>query len=325
MGYTKRIYARAAAELQARRKQAEEEAARHKAQVLETCPQISEIESEMAKTGLAAVKAVGAGKDAVEIINTLAKYNLELQAKRKELLLQNGFSADYLQPHYICDICADTGAADGKECACYQKLLRDLAYGELSAQTPLKLCSFDSFSLSHYANTPDANGVVPRKKMEEVFAFSKRYAETFSLDAPSLLFFGNTGLGKTHLSLAIGAAAIEKGYGVVYGSAQNLFSKLEKEHFGKTDTADTEEMLLDCDLLILDDLGTEFTTGFVTAAFYNIVNTRLLSGKPTVINTNLSFEELEKKYTNRVVSRILGCYEIRYFYGEDMRVKKRFE
>lgn len=325
MGYTKRIYTRAAAELQARRKQAEEEAAQHKAQVLKICPQISEIESEMAKTGLAAVKAVGAGNDAAEIINTLAKYNLELQAQRKELLLQNGFPADYLQPHYTCAICSDTGVANGKECVCYQKLLRDLAYGELSAQTPLKLCSFDSFSLSHYANTPDRDGVVPRKKMEEVFAFCKQYADTFSMDAPSLLFFGNTGLGKTHLSLAIAAAAIEKGYGVVYGSAQNLFSKLEKEHFGKTDNADTAELLLDCDLLILDDLGTEFTTGFVTAEFYNIVNTRLLSGKPTVINTNLSFTQLEEKYTNRIVSRILGCYEIRRFYGEDMRVKKRFE
>lgn len=325
MGYTKRIYALAAAELQARRKKAEEEAALHKVQVLEKCPQISEIESEMAKTGLAAIKTLGAGKDAAEIINNLAKYNLELQAKRKELLLQNGFPADFLKPRYTCPLCEDTGTVDGRECNCYQTLLRDLAYGELSAQTPLKLCSFDSFSLSYYANTPNQNGVVPRQKMAEVLAFCKQYAADFSTESPSLLFFGNTGLGKTHLSLAIGAAAIEKGYGVVYGSAQNLFSKLEKEHFGKAENEDTEEMLLDCDLLILDDLGTEFTTGFVTASFYNIINTRLLRGQPTVMNTNLSFEELEDKYSNRIVSRILGCYQVRRFYGEDMRVKKRFE
>ncbi|MGN0520526.1 MAG: ATP-binding protein, partial [Candidatus Fimenecus sp.] len=264
-------------------------------------------------------------KDAVDIINSLAKYNLELQAKRKELLLQNGFPADFLQPHYTCAVCEDTGAVDGKECACYQKLLRDIAFRELSAKTPLQLCTFDSFSLSYYQDTPDGNGIIPRQKMEEVLNFCKRYADTFSLQSPSLLFFGNTGLGKTHLSLAIAAAAIEKGYGVVYGAAQNLFSALEKEHFGKSAEEDIEAMLLDCDLLILDDLGTEFTTGFVTASFYNIINTRLLCGKPTVINTNLSFEELEDKYTNRIVSRILGCYQVRRFYGEDMRVKKRFE
>lgn len=326
MGYAKRIYALAASEMKARRDKAEQQAAQNKAAFLRQCPQVLDIEGEMAKTGLAAVKAVGAGKDAVEIIRNLAKYNLELQAKRKKLLLQNGFPADFLQPHYTCTACEDTGATDGKPCACYQKLLREIAFRELSAKTPLQLCTFDSFSLSCYPNTPDHSGVIPRQKMEEVLRFCKRYADTFSLQSPSLLFFGNTGLGKTHLSLAIAAAAIEKGYGVVYGTAQNLFSALEKEHFGKAaEDEDTESMLLDCDLLILDDLGTEFTTGFVTASFYNIVNTRLLCGKPTVINTNLTFAELEDKYTNRIVSRILGCYQVRRFYGEDMRVKMRLE
>lgn len=325
MGFSKQIYMQAAAVLRARREKAEKEAEFHKAQFLEKCPQVLEIEREMAKTGLAAVKAVGAGKDAVEVIQKLAKYNLELQAQRRSLLLENGFPEKYLKSAYTCAICEDTGTVDGKECVCYQKLLKELAYKELSAQTPLKLCKFDTFSLSYYRDTPDADGIVPRQKMEKVLDFCKKYADTFTQDAPSLLFFGNTGLGKTHLSLAIAAAVLEKGYGVVYGSAQTLFSKLEKEHFGRTDNADTEERLLDCDLLILDDLGTEFTTGFVTAAFYNIVNTRLLSGKPTVISTNLTFEELEDKYTNRVVSRILGCYQVCRFYGEDMRVKKRFE
>lgn len=323
MGYAKHIYTLAAAELKTRREQAEREAALHKAQFAECCPQVSEIEREMAKTGLAAVKAVGAGKDAVEIINNLAKYNLELQAKRKELLLQNGFPADFLQPHYTCPVCEDTGTADGKECTCFQTLAKEIAYAELAAHTPLKQCGFDRFSLSYYEDTPDSDGIIPRQKMTEVLSFCKRYADTFSLASPSLLFFGNTGLGKTHLSLAIGAAAIEKGFGVMYGSAQNLFSALEKEHFGKAENADTETMLLDCDLLILDDLGTEFTTGFVTASFYNILNTRLLRGKPTVISTNLSFAELQDRYSDRIVSRILGAYQVRRFYGEDLRIKKR--
>lgn len=325
MGYTKQIYKLAAAELKARREYAESVAARHKQEFVQKCPAVLDIENEMAKTGLEAVKAVGAGENALEIVQNLAKYNLELQTKRRELLKENGFAEDFLLPAYTCPICKDTGVKDNAPCGCYQSLLRELAYRELAKTTPLQLCDFSTFSLNAYSDKPDTNGVVPREEMLTIYERCKTYAESFSANSASLFFFGATGLGKTHLSLAIADRVIQKGFGVVYGTAQNLLTRLEKERFGRIEDTDTESMLLDCDLLILDDLGTEFTTGFTVAAVYNILNTRELSGKPTIINTNLSLSELEQKYSSRISSRILGKYEIYQFVGADQRIAKRFE
>lgn len=323
MGYKKQIYTDALAVLKERRELAEAVAAAHKAQFAAKCPEVLGIEHEMAKTGLAAIRAVGAGKDAEETIQELAAYNLELQAKRAELLSQNGYPEDYLKPAYTCKHCADTGTVDGKVCACFDALTRELALRELAEVTPLKLCDFESFSLSAYSDKPDADGLIPREEMKAIYAFCKGYAEQFDKDSQSLFLYGKTGLGKTHLSLAIAAEVIKKGYGVIYGTAQNLLSKLEKERFGKEPDADTESLLLDCDLLILDDLGTEFSTGFTVAEIYNIVNTRGLRGKATIINSNLTFPELNAKYTDRVTSRILGSYTVLHFTGNDMRIQLR--
>lgn len=323
MGYSKQIYARAAEILRQRREQAETQALVRRAQVLQKCPEIEKIERQMAQTGLAAVRAIGAGDKAEEVIRALAVRNLELQEKRRTLLAQNGFPANCLQPAYACPICSDTGSVDGHACACYEKLLRELAYQELAQESPLKLSDFDSFRLDLYATVPDSNCLIPREEMEAILQLCKNYAATFSDESGSLFLYGKTGLGKTHLSLAIAAAVIEKGYGVVYGSAQNLLGKLEKEHFGKAPDTDTESLLTDCDLLILDDLGAEYTTGFTRAAVYNIVNTRLLCARPTILNSNLDFKELETKYSDRVSSRILGSYTVLHFVGGDMRIRLR--
>ncbi len=323
MGYRKQIYTEALSVLKARREQAEAVASAHKTQFAAKCPEALTIEREMAKTGLSAIRAVGAGKDAEAIIRDLAQYNLELQAKRAELLAQNGFPADYLQAPYTCKRCSDTGAVDGEPCDCYKALIRELALRELSSATPLKRCDFESFSLAVYADTPDENGLIPREEMEAIYEFCKGYAAQFDENSGSLFMYGKTGLGKTHLSLAIAAKVIEKGYGVIYGTAQNLLSTLEKEHFGRERDADTESLLLDCDLLILDDLGTEFSTGFTVAEIYNIVNTRGLRGKATIINSNLTLPELQAKYTDRVTSRILGSYSVLHFTGSDMRIQLR--
>lgn len=322
MGYSKEVYAEATRTLHERRTAAEQIAAAHRNEVLRVCPQLREIEGEMAKTGLAAVKAVGGGENAVDIIRNLAKYNLDLQESRAALLTANGFPADYLRPPYTCACCADTGTQNGAECACVQKLLKEIAYKQLARVAPLAQCSFESFSLECYPTTPNEKGVIPRVEMTKILAFCKAYANSFSLQSDSLFFFGRTGLGKTHLSLAIAAAALEKGFDTVYFSAQNLFSKLTKEHFGRSEE-DTETLVLQCDFLILDDLGTEYPSAFVTAALYNIVNTRLLAGKPTLINSNLDPMQLQKVYTERFISRLAGCYSMHEFCGTDIRVEKQ--
>ena len=159
--------------------------------------------------------------------------------------------------------------------------------------------------------------------MEDIFRFGTGYAQRFSLHSPSILMTGATGLGKTHLSLAIAREVIEKGYGVVYGSAQNFMLQIERERFGRSESSESERQLQECDLLILDDLGVEFLTQFVSAAVYNLINTRLMAERPTIISTNLSISELESRYSERVVSRIIANYRVLPFIGRDVRQLKR--
>ena len=323
MGYSKSVLTRAAQILRERRASAESKAQQQREAVLKVCPELITIEREMSATGLAAVRAVGDPQHARKTVQALAKRNLELQEERRRLLKSAGFEETCLQPAYTCAKCSDTGYLDGKPCACRRKLLRDLAFQELAAQSPLKLSDFQSFRLDLYDDTPDETGLVPREEMAAILSICKAYADGFSEHADSLFLYGKTGLGKTHLSLAIAAAAIEKGYGVVYGSAPTLLDKLEKERFGRAPDADTESLLADCDLLILDDLGAEYTTGYTKAALYELLNTRLLRGKPTILNSNLTFPELEARYTDRVTSRILGNYTVLHFAGGDMRIRLR--
>ncbi|MBP5459595.1 MAG: ATP-binding protein, partial [Clostridia bacterium] len=166
-------------------------------------------------------------------------------------------------------------------------------------------------------------GVDVYNRMAQIYSYCEAYAEDFSLSSPSLILYGNTGLGKTHLSLAIAGKAIEKGFNVVYGSAHNLLSEIEKEHFGRLKTDDSpEDNVLNADLLILDDLGAEFGTSFTVSMVYNIINTRLLKGLPTIISTNLWYDEISDKYGNRVYSRIIGNYTPLEFAGRDVRQLK---
>ena len=159
--------------------------------------------------------------------------------------------------------------------------------------------------------------------MSRILAFCKRYAEQFDLHAPSLLLSGNTGLGKTHLSLAIASEVMQKGYGVLYDSVINLLRRVEREHFGKAeDNADTLELLLSCELLILDDLGAEFDSSFYVSTVYNIINTRLNCGLPTIISTNLTHEQVQRRYEDRIVSRLFATYTGLHFVGTDVRLQK---
>ncbi len=159
--------------------------------------------------------------------------------------------------------------------------------------------------------------------MEKVFHFCKSYADNFTLQSRNLLFVGGTGLSKTHLSLSIANVVVQKGFSVVYDSVQNLVSKLENEHFrNSSEQSGTEDIIYGCDLLILDDLGTEFKSPFVIASLYNLVNTRILTKKPTIISTNLTPEEIEQFYSIRFLSRISGNYVRMPFSGKDIRVLK---
>lgn len=321
MGYGKKIFDDARMELERRRQSAEEQARQRLDDFYAQCPRALEIRGEMARNAANAVRASLDSGNVHQELNRMKGQGLALNREYEELLKKHGLTQKDITPQYTCPHCHDTGFVDGRACRCLKQLQRDMAYRNLSLSVPLEKSTFQSFSLEYYKDDEKAE-----KQMEKVLKYCRNYAEKFSLASPSLLFRGKTGLGKTHLSLAIANAAIEKGFGVIYGSAQSFAIALEKERFDKEDPEEpdtTNSQLISCDLLILDDLGTEFSSSYVNAALYNIVNTRMLADKPTIISTNLMMKDLEERYSERFASRIAGYYGKLEFLGGDIRVKVR--
>ena len=327
MGYSKEVYEAVNRLLEQRRRKATREAEERKNRIYRQFPRIGEIQREFSSTAIQAARAVLGGQNAAQQLANLKDHNLALQQEQASILRQAGIPLDDWDIHYQCPLCQDEGYIDGVMCSCMKNLLRQEAYRQLNQLSPLSLSTFDSFSLDYYSKTPLRDGYPsPYNRMEDILRYCRAYAADFSLHSPSLLMQGATGLGKTHLSLAIARIAINKGYGVIYGSTQNIISKLEKERFSyRRDTSgdDSEQHLIQCDLLILDDLGTEFSTGFSNACVYNILNSRLLSSLPTIISTNLTMKELERAYSERLVSRIMGNHVRLEFLGNDIRQQKR--
>ena len=323
MGYSKEVYQAAAAVLAEQKSSAERLAETHRTELYSAYPRAQQIEQALASTAVSAARAVLAGGNVKELLGRLKERNQALQKELDGILLQAGLPRDYLEPHYTCPRCSDTGYVDGHMCACLKKRLRMEAYKSLNVLTPLSLSTFESFQLGYYSDQPDASGHSERGAMARVLDICMTYAQNFSLRSSNLIMMGGTGLGKTHLSLAIANAAIEKGFGVVYASVNNIVSRLEREHFGRDEDLSTGSLLLDCDLLILDDLGTEFRTAFSISEIYNIINTRQMVQRPTIISTNLTMKEIEDRYSERFASRILGGYVRLPFCGRDVRLQKR--
>lgn len=319
MAFSKDTYDKADREIKRRLNEALSERERRHSEAVAKIPELLVIEDAMAQAGLATIKAVGMGNGSEDFIKKLAEINLDAQDKRRKLLVANGFTEDWLDVRYTCPKCKDKGSVGGYACECYKLLLRSIEYEKLCSKLPVNKCRFDNFKLDYY---PEGAGISPRRRMESVLGYCKAYADDFSLSSPSLLLYGKTGLGKTHLSLAIAGKAVEAGYGVIYMTAQNLFNRLEREKFGRGDGENTEQAILDCDLLIIDDLGSEFSTQLTVSALYNIVNCRGLEEKPTIISTNLVPDELKSTYSDRIASRILSAYTILQFDGADIRQLK---
>lgn len=233
MAYSKEIYDEANRELSRRRAYALDEQERRHDEVAEKFPDLLRIEKEMTQAGLSIAKAIGR-PDAKKFIENLAAQSKKAQAERKAILSQGRYPEDYLETPYKCKRCEDSGFVNGKRCDCFKELLRQLSFKELQKSSPLSLSSFESFSLDYYPNEIDPKlHIIPRRRMAEIYQFCINYAEDFTSHSPSLFMYGATGLGKTHLSLSIAREAINKGYAVIYGSAQNLLSKLEREHFSR--------------------------------------------------------------------------------------------
>ncbi len=323
MGYSREVYADAMQELENRRTRAVASSAAFRREMTDRYPRLGVIENALADTGAKLSRAILSGGDIDTAVAAIKDENLSLQKEMADILKKDGCTAVNFDPQYTCPTCSDTGYAGGKMCGCLLNLLRDLSAKQVCKGLMTSPTRFEDLDLSFYDNTPaEGRGISARERMRRIFDYCREYAENFDCALPSLLLRGPTGTGKTHVSLAIAAGAAKNGFSVLYQPAGKLFTALEREHFGKQ-AGDTEGLALSCDLLVLDDLGTEFDTTFTNATLYNIINTRMLDGLPTIISTNLTQEGLLQRYGDQITSRITGAYEPLLFVGKDIRQQKR--
>ena len=287
-------------------------------------PEIGDIDRKLSSTIDVLAKIILSNSpDTAQKIEKLKNENLELQQRMRELLRSHGYPEDYLDPIYNCKKCHDTGMGENGRCSCYNDVLKMIASNELSKSLPMGLTCFESFDLSLYSDQPKAElkNKSPRDIMKQNYDFCVSYAEDFLIPGDSIFMTGGTGLGKTHLSLSVAKKVIEKNYSVVYGSVPDLLRKIENAHFNKTeDDAEVMNTLKECDLLLLDDLGAEFESQFYVSCLYELINTRLNYGRPTIVNTNLTGTELKKRYSDRIVSRLYSMKTL-VFSGDDIRMK----
>lgn len=311
MAYSQEVYTKATEILDRRREKANMEAQARFDEISEKIPELEEIQRELSKIGLNISKVFLYSSDKQADIEKLMEESLKLQGKKKKLLIENGYDEDALAVRYTCDACRDTGFIGSRRCKCHKELLKEIERENLSKIAPIDECTFDSFNTAYYPDTARA---------EKIKSTCFKYASQFTTGSKNIIFYGGTGLGKTHLSLAIANGVINRGYSVVYGTAQNILNDLQNENFGRTDNLRYyERAVLNCDLLIIDDLGTEFRNTYTVACLYNIINSRLLAKLPVIISTNYSTAELEEKYDQRITSRIIGEYRPVTLTGNDIR------
>lgn len=321
MGYSIEVVRRARERLAQARSERERENREHLRLAYEQQPRLQEIDRQLRMTMAKAAMAAFAGGDAERLMAEAKQQNQSLQRERRQIV-EGCFEEGFLDETPICTVCSGTGYVGSTMCDCLAELCRQEQKKELTFLSAGRE-SFDQFRLDYYSDKPTPAGYVPRVIMEKTYQTCRRYAFGFHEKAGNLLFSGNTGLGKTFLSACIARTVADQGYSVVYESAGKLFQTLEKARFeGNDENRRAAAKYAECDLLIVDDLGTELPGQFVTAALYSLINDRLLENKPTIISTNLSEEELVRRYNPQIASRLRGSYKRVAFVGDDIRLLK---
>lgn len=325
MPYSAEVVQRARARLRDARREKEETYARHRDEAYQKYPRLQEIDRALRETMAQTVAAcLSRGGDPAAAVEEIRKKNLALQREREWILEASDLGADYLDDSPVCTLCGGEGYVGQTMCSCLQELCRQEQRRELSSFLPLGAERFEDFRLDLYSDAPDeVYGVSPRENMTRVFRTVRAWAQSFTPSSPPLLFTGGTGLGKTFLSACVARKVSDLGFSVVYETASRVVADFEAEKFGHEPELARTRKYLECDLLILDDLGTEMTTQFAVSAFYQLVNTRMMASRPCVISTNLSLEQIRARYGVQLYSRLAGTYEGLLFFGQDIRLMQK--
>lgn len=323
MAYSSEVVQRARERLAQARADRESENLRHLTEAYRRIPRLKDIDLQLRRTMSKAAQAVFTqGGDVQAAMEQAKNENLALQMERRELIAAN-FEPGYLDDTPICEDCGGTGYVGSTMCECLRELCRQEQKRELTFLNVGKE-NFEQFRLDYYSDIHDPKyGFSPRRIMENNFKSCRSYAFNFSQGSGNLLFVGGTGLGKTFLSACIARTVADRGYSVCYETASHLFSKMERAKFnGDEDARKDTEKHISCDLLIVDDLGTEMPGQFVTASLYSLLNDRLLAGKAMVISTNLNVDEVSRRYSPQIASRLYGHFTRLTFVGDDIRTIK---
>lgn len=296
------------------------------ARVYEKIPVIKELDDFISTAAVRSARKLLDGDKGA--LHELRAELADLKEQKALLLKANGFSADYMEMHYRCPDCKDTGYVDGKKCHCFRQAQMKLLYAQSNIEEIVKRENFDTFSYKYFDDTVPLPGMgeTEAEHMREVVKLCRQYIDEFKENKGNILFTGTTGVGKTFLTNCIARELMEGYYSVIYLSANDLFDVFSRTKFSRQEDDEMKDMyeyILDCDLLIIDDLGTELNNSFTSSQLFYCINERLLRKKGTIISTNLSLNMLQDLYTDRVASRIMSNYRMIPLYGEDIRIKKR--
>ncbi|MBS4804144.1 MAG: ATP-binding protein [Clostridium sp.] len=284
-------------------------------------PEILELDNLIQKKSLKLSLDILRGMDE----STLNKYKdeiTELRFKKCEALVENGYNPDYLNLQYGCPKCKDEGYIGINRCSCYKKKLVNLYYKDSDLKSSLLNNNFNNFNISLFSThkLSEEDKFSPRKNMENILKYlTQEYLPNFKNLDDNLLFYGNSGTGKTFLSCCVAKSLLDSGYLVVYRTVDELMKNLREIKL--ENNSSLEDLLLNCDLLVIDDLGTEQITEFTTTEFFNFLNKKLLKKKKMLISTNLSLKDISVTYTERISSRLIGNFNLYKFYNEDIRIQ----
>ena len=295
-------------------------------------PEIEDIDRDIATVGLRfSAKIINGNISADEISDLMQKEIHELKLKKSELLKKHGLSIDVFDVPYECDICKDTGIIDGDKCQCYKQKIKKFMANASSKISNMPAdfenINFKNADFSFYSKDIDKSvGVSPYDNAKNIYRICHNFCKDFGKEYDNLYIYGPAGVGKTHLTSCIVAELINKGHGVIYQTSYKLFKFLEDCHFGRSNIENSEMLknsIYDCELLIIDDFGTEFINSYTQSALFDLLNTRLLEKRATIINSNLNLNDVRSTYTDRISSRIMGEFTLLKFVGDDIRLIKK--
>ncbi|AKN33099.1 DNA replication protein DnaC [Clostridium carboxidivorans P7] len=283
-------------------------------------PQIIDIEREIGKLCVRlSITILNNSENKENELKKLKEKITDLRIKKSEMLVSNNYPLDYLDMHYMCNKCKDTGFIGTQKCSCYKQKLVALYYENSELKTILEKNNFSNFNFELYSpHKSDDVRKSPRKNLEDIVSKSWNFIESFSSSDENMLFLGNSGTGKSFLSYCIAKELLDRGHLVVYRTAETLIHDLKQIRFNNSD--ELEDLLINCDLLIIDDLGSEQITDFSKTELFNLLNIKLLKNRKMLISTNCGLEELLKNYSERISSRLLGEFTLCKFYGDDIRI-----